>query len=132
MTRHVSEDGLTKLALGLLSIQADQRVRRHLEGCSPCRVLLGDIERTLRQMQDVSPQVSADIPVLPFAKHSRYRWLRVAAMLAVGFGLGFLASESLRSPSPSVVRQQFVPRPPAQPAAGFVFCDEIDLTWSAE
>jgi len=131
MTRHVGEDTLLKLALGLLDAQADRRVRRHLEGCDTCRDLLDDMDRTLRHIKDVTPEVTADIPPLPSLGHDSYRWLRIAAMIAVGFGLGFLTSESLRSPTMNVVRQQMVPRPPEWPAVGFVACSEIDLSWSA-
>ncbi len=130
MTRHVSEDTLLKLALGLLGAQADRRVRHHLEGCHTCRGLLEDVDQTLRHIKDVTPEVTAEMPLLPSLSHNRYKWLRVAAILAVGFGLGFFASESVRSPSMNVVRQQMVPRPPEWPAVGFVACDEIDLSRS--
>lgn len=89
-----------------------------------------EVDRTLRRIKDVTPEVTADIPVPPSLRRIRYQWLRVAAMLAVGFGLGFLASESLRSPSITVVQQQLVSRSPEWPAGGFVACDEIDLSWS--
>jgi anti-sigma factor RsiW len=128
MTRHVGEDMLLKLALGLLDVQADTRVHHHLEGCPTCRALLEDVERTLHQIKDVTPEVSADVPLLPSVKRNRLSWLRVAAMLAVGFGLGFLASESLRSPFMNVVPQQLVSKAPEWTGAGFVTCDEIDLT----
>jgi anti-sigma factor RsiW len=128
MTRHVSEDTVLKLALGLLDHPAEGRVRHHLEGCAKCNSLMEEVLRTMHLIKEVTPQVKADIPVLPFLRQNRYKWLRAAAMLAAGFGLGFLASESLRSPAMTVVRQQLVPRPPEHPAAGFVVCNEIDLS----
>jgi anti-sigma factor RsiW len=128
MTRHVSEDTVLKLALGLLDPRAEGRVRHHLEGCTKCSGLLEEVDRTMRLLKDVTPEIKADLPVLPSLRQSRYKWLRVAAMLAVGFGLGFLASESLHSPAMTVIRQQLVPRPPEHPGAGFVVCDEIDLS----
>ena len=128
MTRHVSEDTMLKLALGLLAVRSDRRVRNHLKACPECRGLMEDVDRTLEQLKDVTPEVSADIPVLPSLRHGRYKWLRVAAVLAVGFGLGFVASESLRPPSINVVGQQLDPRPPELPTFGFVTCDEVDLS----
>ncbi len=58
----------------------------------------------------------------------RHGWLRVAAMLAIGFGLGFLASESLRPPVTTVVRQLILPAPPVGAAGGFVACDATDVS----
>ncbi len=131
MTRHVSEDTMLKLVLGLLDPPAEGRVRHHLEGCTRCRGLREEMGRTIGLIQDITPEVRADIPAHPFPAQNPYKLLRVAAMLAVGFGLGFLASESLRSPVMTVVRQQLDPRPPAHAGAGFVACDAIDISWNS-
>ena len=128
MTHHVSEDTLLKLALGLLTIRSESRARNHLRVCPGCCGLMENIDRSLRQIKDVSPEVTADIPPIPSSGYGRYKWLRVAAMLAVGFGLGYLAAESTRPPSIVVVRQQIVPTPPESPVAGFVVCDEVDVS----
>ena len=128
MTRHVSEDAMLKLTLGLLNARSDSRVRNHLKKCPECRGLMEDVDRTLEQLKDVTPEVTADPPVLPSLRRGRSIWLRAAAILAVGFALGFLASESLRPPSFNVVRQQIDPRPRALPTVGFVVCDEVDLS----
>jgi predicted anti-sigma-YlaC factor YlaD len=128
MMTHESEDTLLELALGLMNAASENRVRTHLQECPACRVLFNDVERTLSHIKNVTPDVSAGIPPLPSLMHNRYSWLRVAAMLAVGFGLGFVTSESLRSPPITIVRQQIVPKPPELPEVGFVACDEVDLT----
>jgi hypothetical protein len=127
MTRHVGEDTLLKLALGLLSASSEKRVRNHLKGCPECQGLMEDVDRTLGQIKDVTPGVTAGVPALPSLGNGRYKWLRIAAMLAVGFGLGFFTAESLRSPSIDVIPQQIVPMPPKVPVAEFVPCDGIDL-----
>lgn len=132
MTRHVGEDALLKLVLGQLDAQAERRVRRHIDTCRRCRGILEEVERTVSLIKDVRPGVTADVPPLPGVRHDRFGWLRVAAVLVVGFSLGILASESLRSPSVLVVRQQMVPAIPALPEGGFVICDELDLTGSRD
>jgi hypothetical protein len=126
MTQHVNEDTLIKLSLGLLDLQDDRKVRSHLESCPMCRLLQEDVDRTMRDIKNVAPQVTAKIPLLPF-RRDRFTWIRIAAMLVIGFGLGFAASESLRSPSITIVRQHLVPTPPVRPTNGFVACDDVDL-----
>ena len=127
MTQHVSEDTLLELALGLLDTLAESRVRHHLQGCPLCLGLSEDVEKTLHHIKDVAPKVNADIPPLPLFRLNRYKWLRVAAMLAIGFGMGVLASESFRSPSIQIVQQQIISKPPELPAAEFVACEGVDL-----
>ena len=131
MTRHVGRDTVLRLALGLLEPAGEQRVRNHLRECPTCLALKEEAERTLEVIADVTPAVDARLPssfsVLPV----RSGWLRVAAMLAVGFALGVLASDSLRSPAVTVVHQQIIPAPPVSAADGFVVCDAIDVPGQA-
>ncbi len=127
MTRHVSQETVLKLTLGLLQPPAEQRVRDHLRGCTKCHEHMEEAEETIRVIGGITPGITARPPVLPSLRPVRAGWFRVAAMLAVGFALGVLASESLRSPALTVVRQQIVPAPPVSPADGFVACDAIDV-----
>jgi anti-sigma factor RsiW len=128
MTRHVSEDALLKLVLAQLDTQSERRVRRHLATCGRCRGTLEEVERTVELIKDVRPEVTPDFPPLRGVRRAHFGWLRVAAVLVVGFGLGILASESLRPPSVLVVRQQLVPRTPLLTEGVFVICDGIDLS----
>ena len=125
---HENEDTLLELALGLLNPESESRVRTHLRECPGCRSLCTDVEQTVGRLKVAAPALSAGIPALPSPGHGRYAWLRVAAVLVVGFGIGFLASESLRSPPITVVRQQVTPRPPDLPALEPVACEEVDLS----
>ena len=128
MIRHVNQDTVLKLALGLLEPPAEERVMDHLRRCTRCLGLREEAERTIRLIQDITPDVTARLPLHPSRRPIRDSWLRVAAMLALGFALGFLASESLRSPAVTVVRQQIVPAPPVTAADGFVACDVVDVS----
>jgi anti-sigma factor RsiW len=127
MTRHVSEDTIIQLTLGLLNRRAEENVRRHLGECPACRMQAKEVQATIDQIKEVTPQIHADMPALPSLEPVRSRWLAVAAVLAAGIGLGFIASESLRPSALSVVPQQIVPRSPDQARYGYVTCDEIDL-----
>ena len=128
MKQHISQDTLLKLALETLEPPAELRVRSHLDGCSRCRNILEGIEASLGTIAGVKPVLPMDPPLLPFARPVSSFWLRAAAILVVGFGLGFLASESRRTPPVAVVQQQLVPRSPDVPRAAFISCDEVDLS----
>lgn len=130
MTRHISEDRLLELSLGLLEAEPESGTRLHLEACTECRARMQEVDRFLREIRDAAPEVQGTAPLFPSRMRDQYRWLRVAAMLAVGFSLGFLASESMRSPATSIVRQQIIPSPPEWSTTRFVSCEEIDLSWS--
>jgi anti-sigma factor RsiW len=128
MIRHVSEDTLLKLVLDQLDTQAERRVRRHLDTCGRCRGTLEEMERTVELIKKVRPEVTRDTAPLRWVRRAHFGWLRVAAVLVVGFGLGILASESLRPPSVLVVGQQLLPRTPLLTEGVFVICDGIDLS----
>jgi hypothetical protein len=57
-------------------------------------------------------------------------WMRAAAILFVGFLLGFIASEARRTPPVTVVQQQILPRSPELQRAEFISCEEVDLSVS--
>jgi hypothetical protein len=128
MKTHKNEDTLLELALGLLDVDSEKRVRTHLQKCPACLEEYSEIERSFRLIKEVTPKVSASISTLPSLRYIPYSWLRVAAILAVGFGLGFITSESFRSPIVTTVRQQIDPKPPRLPEVRFVVCDGIDLS----
>jgi anti-sigma factor RsiW len=153
MMRHPSQDTLLKLALGVLDPAQERRVRVHLQDCHTCRDTLEEIGASIRLIGELEPNVRANLPALPEIPplqapppegpagnlvKSRagslpprfsdpFYWIRLAAMVAAGFGLGLLASENLRPPAVTVVPQQFVPRPPATGERGFVVCEGNDI-----
>jgi len=130
MTQHVNEDTLIREALGLLEPAEESSVRRHLSKCTQCHKLLADVEGTLDRIREVTLDLEAELPPLPTTGSDRYRWLRVAAMLVIAFGMGLVASEAVDSPRPDVIRQQIFPRTPDRAPTEFVVCEEIDLSWS--
>jgi len=129
MKEHVDQDTLLKLALDTLEPVTKQKVQDHLDGCGRCRTLFGEIEETMRAIGGVRLHVPVEIPPLPTARPRSMFWMRAAAILFVGFLLGFIASESLRSPPVEVVQQQIVPRSPEVPRAAFISCEEVDLSF---
>lgn len=128
MKRHIGQDTLLKFALETLEAPAKTRVQTHLEGCSRCRKELGEIQGTMQTIEGVEVELPLEIPPLPAARPRSMFWMRAAAILLVGFLLGFAASESRRSPTVAVVQQQILTRSPEVQPAEFINCEEVDLT----
>ncbi|MGB6122404.1 MAG: hypothetical protein WBG80_10875, partial [Bacteroidota bacterium] len=112
MKRHISQDTLLKFALDTLQAPAKVKVQTHLDGCSLCRKQLGEIQLAMRTIEGVRVDLPLEVPPLPMARPRLMFWMRAAAILFVGFLLGFVASESLRSPNVTVVQQQIIPTSP--------------------
>ncbi|MGB5872859.1 MAG: hypothetical protein WBH56_04000 [Bacteroidota bacterium] len=129
MKRHISQDTLLKLALDTLEAPAKGRVQTHLDGCSRCRKQLGEIQLAMRTIEGVRVDVPLEAPPLPMARPRSMFWMRAAAILFVGFLLGFIASESLRSPNVTVVQQQIIPTSPEVAKAAFISCEEVDISF---
>ncbi len=123
MRKHVGNDELLRYQLDLLEKRKVQSIRTHLDECKRCASLLVTVEDDLRIIKGFDPAVEVVVPPLPVARPGRIRsFLRIAAILALGFLLGALTSESLRSPSVDVVPQHFVGRPPAMTVGQFTVC----------
>jgi anti-sigma factor RsiW len=128
MKRHASQDTLLKFALDTLEPPAKTRVQAHLDGCSRCQKELADVQETMRTIECVNVEMPVEIPPLPTARPRSTFWMRAAAILFVGFLLGFVAAESRRSPTVAVVQQQILPRSPEIQTAEFISCEEVDLS----
>jgi len=123
MTPHVGNDGLLKYRMELLEEKEAREIRVHLQTCRKCRSLLERVEDDLRRIKGFDPAVEAVVPLLPAARRGRVQsFLRVAAILAVGFLLGAATSESLRAPLVDVVPQNLITRPPSTSAGQFTVC----------
>ncbi|MBM4169404.1 MAG: hypothetical protein FJ215_09635 [Ignavibacteria bacterium] len=123
MTRHVKNDELLKYQMDLLEEGKAKSIRQHLKRCRTCRSALDRAKADLHVIGGFNPEMEIIVPPLPTSSSSRVQsFLRVAAILAIGFLLGVLTSESLRSPAVEIVPQHFVGSPPATTVGQFTVC----------
>jgi hypothetical protein len=152
MNTHCSEDELLQFGLGVLDGRAELRVRTHVGSCSQCAALLTAVERSLAVLGECNPVISMDVPDLTVARNrafgsgvvcgpewqgnregskpreaGRMAMVRFAAVLCLGIGIGFAASDFTRQSEPTVVRQQIVPRPTTPRAGEFTSCRVDEL-----
>jgi hypothetical protein len=148
MNTHCTEDELLQFALGVLNGQAESRIRTHVVSCAQCATRLNVIKETLSALKECDPQISVDIPVLsvargpmgapeagnghPLGKHINSSdpreftrlgiWIRFAAVLCVGIGIGYASFGLFHPPQPTVFRQLVVPRASDHNPDGFAVC----------
>jgi hypothetical protein len=153
MNIHCTEDELLKCALGVLSGRDNRRVREHTGSCPQCAAALKVVDGSLEALAQCDPVISMDVPDLAAARErvrtlasaqvpyqrqlgegsglrrgNRLRLLiRFAAVLCIGIGIGYEASDLTRQPEPTVVRQLVVPRRSTREAGEFVSCNANDL-----
>lgn len=148
MNTHCNEDELLQFALGVLNGQPESRILEHVGSCALCSTRLNAIKKTLNALEKCDPQISVDIPVLSVARRplgapdagkghpgGKYAngfgsrelnrlglWIRFAAVLCVGIGIGYAAFGLLHPSEPTVLRQLVVPRAFDLNPDGFVVC----------
>jgi len=141
MTTHLTEQELLEHVLGTLDDDNARRVAGHCEACPSCREALHAVEASVDRIRSCEVAVDVTVPDLAMAlkgpeavlaplletgTRSRRRRtleiLRLAAVLCIGIGIGYVAAVLIHRPTPGVVRQQFVSRTIHTPGMGFVSC----------
>jgi len=127
---HPDEDTLLKYALEVLEGSEVEDVKRHLEVCDACRDQFHTIHEQLGRMKTVSFPV--ETPDLPLPSTARRRTmstvLRAAAVLLVGFILGYGTALLSEPQSSIVVSQQFRPKTPQVSVTRHTPAEQVDLS----
>jgi hypothetical protein len=126
---HPDGDTLLKYILQTLDEWEIVTVRQHLSSCEQCEEEARKIEGQVRRLS------SLDIPVEIAAPPLLYRRSRglvpmliVAAVLAVGFLLGYAAAEFSNPVSTIPVQQRLIPSQISVPSSGNVPAQEVDIS----
>ena len=125
---HLDGDTLLMHLLETLDEQAEAAVRDHLSVCDACRQESGRLRKEIQRISRIDVRVGgANPPPLP----GRYRVLRtvsrMAAVLAVGFMLGYLTADLSNTRLPVPVQQRVIPGVVAGTDTDYVPCAAIDL-----
>jgi anti-sigma factor RsiW len=121
---HPDEDTLLKLVLETLDEPAAGQAAEHLAACEPCRAIFDRFKAEAALLGSFDPPLEISAPPLPRAKIvSLKSFLRVAAILIIGFSAGFLAREWTRPQAVVVVEQSLVTHAPPDSIA-YAACDQ--------
>jgi hypothetical protein len=128
---HIDSDTLLKFVLQTLEEPESEVVRQHLSLCERCRATAQNVEEEVRVLANVEIPVGQSAP--PPLPHSSNRFasiLKVAAVLAVGFLLGYAAAQLTFPTTIITVQQRLIPKQIALPSTGYVPAKGVDLKTS--
>lgn len=128
---HFSEDDLLAFALETdASPSKRAEVAAHLGACAACRALLATVERDLGILGGIEPRGRA-VPMR--ARRLRPRvphFLQAAALLGLGFVLGFGLAGWTRHEAACIAPAFFDPSPPADSLMLYAASDATDASRS--
>jgi len=126
--KHYDEDILLKLGLELLTKEEEKNIREHLSECEQCRETFSIIKGDINLIESFEPDVEPEIIPLPEKENNKTRQLfKVAAILVVGFFVGFLTSDLSNPEKVIVVKQSIIKRTVMDSTGSFKTCEQVDL-----
>jgi anti-sigma factor RsiW len=125
---HPNGDTLLKYVLGTLDESETEAIRQHLSSCEECRNEERKIDGEVTRLSIVDiPLGTVEPPRLPRKTRRLVPVLKAAAVLAVGFFIGYATAELSNPVSPIPVQQRLIPSQVAVPSSGYVPVREVDI-----
>jgi hypothetical protein len=125
---HIDDDILMKIALGLLEQGEAASLHEHLHECDDCRTRLACIRRDMELIGSLEPKIDSPIIPLPRARCLRIAVLfKAAALLLVGFVVGYGASRLSDDHIVSIVPHRMYVSPPRHAYTDFSQCESVDM-----
>jgi len=94
--KHFDEDTILKFVMELLSGEELINVTDHLKGCEICNNKLLSAKKQIELISSYKPEVENDNFPIYKKKNDYSVWLKRAAILLIGFLLGYLTSVILQ------------------------------------
>ena len=125
--KHISEDKLLEFALETCEKSERSAIEDHLEVCAGCRESLERVRSDIELIGSIRPDTGFIAQPIPERKSILPGIMRIAAVIALGFVLGY-GSSSLTKTEPVCV-STFYERlsPPADSVAGYAIPDATGL-----
>ncbi|MBT3232720.1 MAG: hypothetical protein HN356_07885 [Calditrichaeota bacterium] len=125
---HPTEDKLLGLELELLDAEEKQRIREHIRECKKCEMRFSKVVADTQILGSIDPEIVLPIYDYPdIDKHSFRAILRFAAVLLIGFIIGYGTSLFSRPVCNNVVPQYLKTKPVEQPMFQFTSTEVVDL-----
>ena len=125
---HLDEDLLLKYALELLDDKEESTIREHLTKCDQCKKSHESIKSHIELIGSIEPDVKPEIIPLPKKKLKiQVQWIRAAAILIIGFFIGYLTANFAHPVKVNVVKQNLITKTIMYPIESFRMCEQVDL-----
>lgn len=125
---HPDGDTLLKFVLQTLDESENAAVREHVSACEQCREQEWKLEGEVKRLASIDFRVDMVAPPrLPRRSRLFSTVLRSAAVLAVGFVVGYATAELSNPVHPIPLQQRLIPAEIAVPHSGYIPCQEVDM-----
>ena len=125
---HIDDDNLLKQALQLTDEEEEKRLNDHILQCEKCHTRFDQIKHQIDIIGSVEPEI--DIPVYPLPRAKRMSfstWMRAAALLLLGFMMGYSVSQLSEPTDVNVIPQRLKIVSQSVSIAEFTSCEPVDL-----
>ncbi len=124
---HPDDDRLLKLVLELLDADEEAQLKDHLSQCDSCRARLERMQSETEVIGSLEPEIERQAYPMPqTARPTFVAWMKVAALLLVGFMAGYATSNSTRPTYVNVVPQQLKVKSPPEHVLLYASCESVD------
>lgn len=125
---HLNDDILLKSALGLLDEAEEKRIEDHVKTCDQCRNQRNSMNHQIEIIGSFEPKLDVQAYPLPRARSIPFLpLLKAAAILIIGFMLGYLTSELSQPRAVSVMEQQLITKAPVTTMATYKTAEQVDI-----
>lgn len=125
--RHFNEETIIKYSLEILDDDESKKVREHLNECEVCLATLKSIAKQNKLITGYNPQIESIFIPVSKLKSNNLTWLKRAAIIIVGFVLGYAVSIIFQPEKVVVVEQFSISKSPYNYSTTFSICPSVDI-----
>lgn len=125
--KHFDEETILKFALGIPENEETWVIKNHISECELCSSKLDNIKDELKTIGSFDPKISNKHFLPAIKENELYIWMKIAAVLILGFLGGYFTSDYLQPVQVNVVAQKIIPKVPPSDSTDFIYCPDIDI-----
>jgi len=127
MTNHIDEDLLLKYKLELLEVNDAKRIENHISECKTCLEKSIEVKNQPNVIGGIKLNEENEFYLLDGKKSITTEWIKRAAIILIGFFLGYLTSQLIRPNHVVVVEQNLIPQPQKTVLENFSACSDENI-----
>ena len=125
--KHFDDDTILKFVLELLDDEESVNITEHLTKCEICTAKLRNLEKQNKLIASYNPTMQEREIQKRENKINCSVWLKRAAVLLLGFLLGYSTSIIFQQNQVVISGQQFITKSPTVGISNFTQCPNVDI-----